>query len=250
MLYPWTLPPPAVGMWANPRGRVEILEMALHGSRRYWGWLGLLAVCIGVGGYCYSWQLQYGLAITGLSRDVSWGFYVAQLTFLVGIAASAVMLVLPYYLHNYKVFGRLTIIGEFVAMAALVMCLLFLFVDLGKPTRALNIFLYPTPNSIIFWEVMVLLGYLGLNALVGWTCLEAEPAGRGPSGLGQTLGLSGHSLGLCHSYGNGLSVLRPAGPGVLADRLSWRPDFSPRPLPPGQPCLSSSASSWKNIHLN
>ena len=106
----------------------------------------------------------------------------AQLTFLVGVAASAVMLVLPYYLHDYKTFGKITIIGEFVAVAAICMCLLFLFVDLGQPARALNIFLYPTPNSIIFWDGNVLVGYLALNLVVGWNVLEAERNGTTPQG--------------------------------------------------------------------
>ena len=68
-----------------------------------------------------------------MSRDVSWGLYIAQLTFLVGVAASAVMLVLPYYLHHYQDFGRITILGEFLAVSAVVMCMIFVVVDLGKP---------------------------------------------------------------------------------------------------------------------
>ena len=80
-----------------------MLELALQGDKKYQGWIGLLIICIGVGMACFMWQLDFGLGITGLSRDVSWGFYVAQLTFLVGVAASAVMLVLPYYLHKYLV---------------------------------------------------------------------------------------------------------------------------------------------------
>jgi len=151
-----------------------MFELALKGNKSYLNWLGLLALIIGAGVVCFSWQLRHGLTITGLSRDVSWGFYVAQLTFLVGVAASAVMLVLPYYLHSYKAFGKITIIGEFVAVSAIIMCLLFLFVDLGKPARALNIFLYPSPNSIIFWDAVVLVGYLLLNTVVGWNVLEAE----------------------------------------------------------------------------
>lgn len=157
-----------------------MLELALTGTRRYWGWIGVLAVVIlmGVGGYLQ--QLAFGLGLTGLSRDVSWGFYVAQLTFLVGVAASAVMVVLPYYLHHYKAFGRITIIGEFTAVAAVAMCMLFLFVDLGQPMRALNIFLYPTPHSIIFWDANVLMGYFFLNIVVGWTVLEAERNAAAP----------------------------------------------------------------------
>jgi molybdopterin-containing oxidoreductase family membrane subunit len=151
-----------------------MLELALKGGKKYWGWISVLFACIGLGIVCYLWQLDFGLGITGLSRDVSWGFYVAQLTFLVGVAASAVMLVLPYYLHKYKVFGRITIIGEFVAVASICMCMLFLFVDLGQPMRAANVFLHPTPNSVIFWDSIVLIGYLFLNIIVGWNVLEAE----------------------------------------------------------------------------
>lgn len=151
-----------------------MLDLALKGDNRYWGWIAAILTIIAAGMGCYSWQLEVGLGLTGLSRDVSWGFYVAQLTFLVGVAASAVMLVLPYYLHDFKAFGKITIIGEFVAVAAICMCLLFLFVDLGQPARALNIFLYPTPHSIIFWDAMVLVGYLLLNTLVGWQVLEAQ----------------------------------------------------------------------------
>ena len=87
------------------------------------------------------------MAITGLRRDVTWGLYIAQFTFLVGVAASAVMVVLPYYLHDYKAFGKITILGEFLAIAAVTMCMLFIFVDMGQPTRVLNVMLYPTPNS-------------------------------------------------------------------------------------------------------
>ena len=157
-----------------------MLELALTGEKRYWGWIGLLTLMIGTGIIPFMWQLKVGLAITGLSRDVSWGFYIAQLTFLVGVAASAVMLVLPYYLHNYKVFGKITIIGEFVAVSSICMCLLFLFVDLGQPMRALNIFLYPTPGSILFWDSIVLFGYLLLNIIIGWNVLEAERNGIAP----------------------------------------------------------------------
>ncbi len=119
-------------------------------------------------------QFNYGLGITGLSRDVSWGFYIAQFTFLVGVAASAVMLVIPYYLHNYKKFGRIVILGEFLAISSVMMCILFIFVDLGQPMRVMNVMLHPTPNSVMFWDMIVLLGYLTLNLVIGWTTLGAE----------------------------------------------------------------------------
>jgi [DsrC]-trisulfide reductase subunit P len=159
-----------------------MLEKALTGTKRYYVWMAALLVVIGVGFVCYLWQFSFGLGITGMSRDVSWGFYIAQFTFLVGVAASAVMVVLPYYLHNYKAFGRITILGEFLAVASVTMCILFVFVDLGQPIRIMNVLLHPTPNSILFWDMIVLNGYLFLNIIVGWKVLEAERNNVAPAG--------------------------------------------------------------------
>ncbi len=152
-----------------------MFEKALVGSKKYYGLVAFLLVLIGVGFGLYVFlQLREGLKITGMSRDVSWGFYIAQFTYLVGVAASAVMVVLPYYLHNYKAFGRITILGEFLAVSAVTMCLTFIIIDLGKPMRAFNVLLHPTPTSILFWDMIVLNTYLILNLVIGWTVLECE----------------------------------------------------------------------------
>lgn len=151
-----------------------MLEKAIYGSRTYWIWIFFLLSIIGAGFLAYLYQFKYGLGVTGMSRDVSWGLYIGQFTFLVGVAASGVMVVLPYYLHNYKKFARLTILGEFLAIAAVIMCMLFIFVDLGQPLRVLNVILHPTPNSVMFYDMIVLSGYLMLNLIIGWTVLSAE----------------------------------------------------------------------------
>lgn len=151
-----------------------MLELAVKGSKRYYGLLAVLAGIAGAGVMVWLWQLQVGLGITGMSRDVSWGFYIAQFTFLVGVAAGGVMVVTPYYLHDYKAFGRITILGEFLAIAAITMCLLFITVDLGQPMRMLNVIFYASPHSMLFWDMIVLNGYLFLNIVIGWNVLEAE----------------------------------------------------------------------------
>ncbi len=154
-----------------------MLELAIKGSKKYYGWVAFLLGLIGMGFLVYLYQLSFGLGITGLSRDVSWGFYIANLTFLVGVAAGGVMVVLPYYLHDYKAFGRITILGEFLAIAAIVMCITFVVVDLGQPMRVFNTLLYPSPGSVLFWDIVVLQGYLFLNLIIGWNVLEAERSG-------------------------------------------------------------------------
>ena len=157
-----------------------MLENAFRGSRRYWMLLGLWVLIVLPGLVAYGRQLTEGLTVTGMSRDVTWGLYIAQFTFLVGVAASAVMVVLPYYLHNYKAFGRMVILGEFLAVSAVLMCMLFIFVDLGQPRRVLNVLLHPAPDSVMFWDMMVLTGYLLLNIVIGCVTFDAERKGAPP----------------------------------------------------------------------
>jgi len=154
-----------------------MLEKALTGSKKYWAWIIFLLLVIAVGFMAYLRQFSYGLGLTGMSRDVSWGLYIAQFTFLVGVAASAVMLVTPYYLHDFKKFGKMVIFGEFLAVSAVIMCILFIFVDVGQPMRILNVLLYPQLHSVMFYDMCVLCGYLAINIVVGWTSLGAERKG-------------------------------------------------------------------------
>ncbi len=151
-----------------------MLDIALKGSKKYWLWVGFLLTIMGIGALFYIDQFIHGLEITGMSRDVTWGFYIANFTFLVGVAAGGVMVVIPYYLHNYERFHRITILGEFLAVASLVMCISFIVVDLGQPIRMLNVLFYPSPRSMLFYDMIVLNGYLFLNIIIGWNVLEAE----------------------------------------------------------------------------
>jgi molybdopterin-containing oxidoreductase family membrane subunit len=154
-----------------------MLEKAIKGDQKYWGWIIFLLLLIGMGFAFYLYQFKVGLKVTGMSRDVSWGFYIGQLTYFVGVAAGGVMVVLPYYLHDYKAFGRITILGEFLAIASVVMCGLFVMVDLGNLPRMLNIMIYPNPTSILFWDMIVLNVYMLLNLIIGWNVLSAERKG-------------------------------------------------------------------------
>ena len=154
-----------------------MLEKAFVGGRKYWIWMVCLLLFMGAGFISWLYQFNEGLGITGMSRDISWGVYIANFTFLVGVAAAAVMVVIPYYIHHYKAFGRITILAEFLGVSAVLMCLLFILVDLGNPVRALNVMLHPTPNSILFWDMIVLNGYLFLNIFIGWNVLMAERKG-------------------------------------------------------------------------
>jgi hypothetical protein len=192
-----------------------MLELAVKGNKWYWGWLVVLLGVIGAGFGLYLMQLKFGLGITGMSRDVSWGFYIANFTYLVGVAAGGVMVVLPYYLHDYKAYGKITILGEFLAIAAIVMCLLFILVDLGQPMRALNVLIVPDAQ-----QRAVLRRHRAQRLPVPERGDRLERAGgRAQRGalpeLAQAADLHLHSLGGEHSYGDRLSVL-PACRGVTS----------------------------------
>jgi Ni/Fe-hydrogenase subunit HybB-like protein len=156
-----------------------MLGVAFKGSRKYWGFLVFLLGVIGVGFLCWLREHHLGSGPTsGLSRDVPWGMHVGQLTFFVGVAASAVMVLLPYYLHDFKQFARITVLGEFLAVGAVIVSMLSVFTIMGRPERVFFVMLHPTPGSIIFWDMIVLSTYLFLNLLCGWTILGAEHRGE------------------------------------------------------------------------
>jgi molybdopterin-containing oxidoreductase family membrane subunit len=142
----------------------------------------LLLACMAAGIYAYSYQARFGLAVTGMNDIVSWGFYISNFTFLVGVAAAAVMLILPAYVFHDPNFHRVVIIGEGVAVGALVMCLSFIMVDLGGPLQAWHLLpgigIFNFPSSILAWDVLVLNGYLLLNGLVPAYILYCHYRGR------------------------------------------------------------------------
>ncbi len=140
------------------------------GSAGYQIYLCILICLMLVGVYGYFVQFKLGLQATNMSNIVSWGFYISNFTFLVGVAAAAVMLIMPSYIFNDRDLYKVVIIGEVVAVGALVMCMTFVFVDLGRPMQFWH--LMPGigqlnfPSSLLSWDILVLNGYLALNALV------------------------------------------------------------------------------------
>jgi molybdopterin-containing oxidoreductase family membrane subunit len=155
------------GIFEFVRGCVR--EVA-RGGRAYRIWMAALVVIIAVGASAYARQASEGLIATNMRDEVSWAFYIGNFTFLVGVAAAAVLLVIPAYVYQWKPIKEVVVLGELLAISALVMCLLFIAVDMGRPDRALHIMpLLGTPNfprSMLTWDALVLNGYLVLNVVL------------------------------------------------------------------------------------
>ncbi len=145
------------------------------GNKWYYGWLGFLSIFILIGAVSYFQQLNRGLIETAMRDQVSWGFYISNFTFLVGVAAAAVYLVVPAYIYNFKPIKEIVLFGELLAATAIIMCVLFIMVDMGRPERVWH--LLPVvgkmhfPNSLLAWDVLVLNGYLAINIIISFYVL-------------------------------------------------------------------------------
>jgi Ni/Fe-hydrogenase subunit HybB-like protein len=151
----------------------------------YWLWIGCLLAMIIAGAIAYAHQLHVGLIATHMRDQVSWGFYIGNFTFLVGVAAAAVLLVIPAYVYNWKPIKEVVVLGELLAIAAIAMCGLFVTVDIGRPDRFWH--LIPgigrlnLPRSLLAWDVVVLNGYLLLNLVIVTYMLFSLYGGRRPN---------------------------------------------------------------------
>jgi molybdopterin-containing oxidoreductase family membrane subunit len=152
---------------AFPQFVLGSIRLWTHGSFAYFAWLALCAALVAVGVYGYSIQFREGLVSTGLRDPVSWGFYIGNFTFLVGVAAAAVILVIPAYVYHWKPIKELAVLGEVLAISALTMCMLFVTIDVGRPDRLLHIMPIVgdlnVPSSLLAWDVVVLNLYFALN---------------------------------------------------------------------------------------
>ncbi len=142
----------------------------LGGNRYYYAWLAVLGLCIVQALFAYAHQFQHGLISTSMRDSVSWGYYIGNFTFLVGVAAAAVLLVVPAYVYDWKPIKEVALFGELLAVAAIVMCLLFVLVDMGRPDRFWHIFPFighmHLPSAIMAWDAIVLNIYLAVNLTV------------------------------------------------------------------------------------
>ena len=160
-------------------------RIAFIGDWRYYAWTGCLAILVLLGLNAYCKQFVNGLITTGMSDQVSWGVYISNFTFIVGIAAAAAMLVIPVYIYENKALHDLVVFGELLAVAAILMCLAFVTVDLGRPDRFWHLIpgigKFNFPHSMLAWDVIVLNVYLLLNVHICGYLLYCRYNGRKPA---------------------------------------------------------------------
>ncbi len=152
-----------------------VLKQVTVGSKFYYAWLAFLGLLIFIGAASYGIQLQKGLIVSAMRDQVSWGFYISNFTFLVGLAAAAVLLVVPAYIYNFKPIKEIVLFGELLAVAAITMCIMFVVIDMGRIDRLWHVIPFVGkmnfPASLLAWDIIVLNGYLAINLLISFYAL-------------------------------------------------------------------------------
>ncbi|OPY74768.1 MAG: Polysulfide reductase, NrfD [Syntrophorhabdus sp. PtaU1.Bin153] len=148
----------------------KTLALVMKGSLAYYAWCFFLLAIVFIGLKFYTAQLDYGLIVTNMRDQVSWGLYIANFTYLVGVAAAAVLLVIPAYIYHFDPIKEIVVLGELFAASSIIMALMFVFVDIGRPDKFWHLLPFvgklAFPDSLLAWDVIVLNGYLILNIYV------------------------------------------------------------------------------------
>ncbi len=159
----------------------DYTSYVVRGGPKFYAWLASLGVLIAIWAYCFGVQITEGLAVTGLTSQVSDGLYLGNVIFLVGVAAAAVTVVFPAYVYHHKALHEVTVLGEMVAIAAVMMCNMFVLAHMGRPDRLWHLLpiigIYNVPNSMIAFDVLALNGYLLLNLVGGFYFLYTKYTG-------------------------------------------------------------------------
>ncbi len=159
----------------------DYLAYVIKGGLGFYAWILFLLALIGCLLYGDFLHATQGLSYTGVTNQVSDGLYLANLIFLVGIAAGAVTIVFPAYVYHHEALHKVTVLGEMLAISAVIMCILFVLSHMGRPDRLWHMLpiigIYNLPNSMLAWDTLVLIGYLLLNLVGGFYFLYRKYLG-------------------------------------------------------------------------
>jgi molybdopterin-containing oxidoreductase family membrane subunit len=154
----------------------------LRGPIAYYAWLAFLGLIILIGAEGYLEQLIHGHIVSNMRDPVPWGLFIGTYAFLVGVAAAAMALAVPGYVYNWKPIKEIVVLGEIIAVTAVVMAILYVVADLGHPERFWH--MVPIvgkanlPVSMIGLNVMILNAYLVLNIVIVTYFLYCSYRGR------------------------------------------------------------------------
>ncbi len=137
-----------------------LLEPLRRTTWRFYGLVAALAAVVAWGAYAYSWQVRNGLSVTGLTDRVSWGLYISNLVFFIGISYGGTLISAILRIMHAEWRRPITRLAETTTVMALLVAALFPLFDLGRPDRMQYLFMYGRIESPIVWDFVGIATYL------------------------------------------------------------------------------------------
>lgn len=124
------------------------LSVALLGAVLLWGVA------------CYIYQLWHGLAVTAMTDYFSWGIYIINFVFFIGISMAGTLISAMLRLTGAGWRSQITRLAEGITLFALLVAGPMVLVDMGRPDRFFHTLWYGRLQSPIIWDILALTTYL------------------------------------------------------------------------------------------
>lgn len=123
-------------------------------------WIGSLLTVIAAAAVAYSYQLAKGLKVTAMREYISWGVYIANFVFFIGISHAGTLISAILRVTNAEWRRSVTRVAEAITVFALMVGAPMVLIDMGRIDRILNIVYHGRLNSPLLWDVCSICTYL------------------------------------------------------------------------------------------
>lgn len=129
-----------------------VLGPLRRSTPQFWLAIGILGIVFawGAGSLIRQWVL--GLGVTGLSRPIYWGIYLTNFVFFIGISHAGTLISAILRVTQAEWRRPITRIAEAITFFALILGLLQIWIDMGRPERVLYPLIYGRYESPFLWD--------------------------------------------------------------------------------------------------
>ncbi len=134
-------------------------------GRGFYSMAAFFLAVFAFGVYQYIRQLRFGLGVTGMNQPVTWGFYIINFVFFIGISHAGTLISAILRLTQAEWRRPITRMAEVITAIVLAIGGLHPIIDLGRPDRLLNVFKWGRLQSPLLWDVMSITAYFAASTV-------------------------------------------------------------------------------------
>jgi Ni/Fe-hydrogenase subunit HybB-like protein len=129
-------------------------------------WVSFLIIVVIIGAIAYIDQLIKGQIVTHMRDYALWGIYISNFVFFVATSfvGSVTVAILRLTKNSWRT--PLVRIAEIITLAAITMAGITIMIDMARPDRLLNLFVYARIQSPITWDVIIIPTFLVISFLL------------------------------------------------------------------------------------